>query len=214
VKLAARAAGRALSAALGVAVCTLSACHQSKGAEVTAQTSEPVASSAPSNLGAQTGAGPFRKFRLQGARLGDSGIQTPWKFELTWNAGEWQGQAREGDAEALSVLDAKLTLIGSSIGVSIYRLTYAVDVCEHAQPSKAEPVPWRYDRCFYVQANSKPKFTLNAEMRLNIRTLGVVRITEGSAYQVAAVGNPDLVGLTAANVSSGLVFLNEVGSGP
>lgn len=115
---------------------------------------------------------------------------------------------QQAEAPASTLVAPAFELLTQTPTLATYRLTYAIDVCEHVQPNPSPPmIPWQLDLCGHSEPTSKPRVLRYAELRLSVQTRVEVAITEGPSYLVFALGAADIASLDSAHVLSGVAIV-------
>jgi len=147
----------------------------------------------------------FATLMLDGTAVDESGNASRVELTLRRDAAGWQGQWNEAaKGQPLELMDAQLLSLGSSAETQTYRLTYAVDLCQHAQPShQRELVPWKSLPCAYAESEPKPRELRQAELRVIIQRREVATLSSGTVVRASAVGAQDITSLSLALVLDG-----------
>jgi hypothetical protein len=181
-----------------------------------AQVASALAVRATSSIDA-TGPAPaavFENLKLHGFAYDDAGTRTALELVLQRQGPNpaapmaiWAGTLQTKDAPPSTLLEIALQALDKTPTQATYRLSYTVDICEHAQPTKLEEaVPWQADRCSYVPAKTKPRLLSRTEARVSVQTQFVNALGDGPAYVASAVGT-ELTTLGSAYLLRGLALV-------
>jgi hypothetical protein len=170
-----------------------------------AQVASALAVRATSSIDA-TGPAPaavFENLKLHGFAYDDAGTRTALELVLQRQGPNpaapmaiWAGTLQTKDAPPSTLLEIALQALDKTPTQATYRLSYTVDICEHAQA----------DRCSYVPAKTKPRLLSRTEARVSVQTQFVNALGDGPAYVASAVGT-ELTTLGSAYLLRGLALV-------